>query len=53
MNAWMRRGLIAAVVVAAGAAGLWFGQSRQPQLAEAVTTDAARLEALNLADANG
>lgn len=53
MNAWIRRGLIAAVVATAGVAGVWFGQSRQPQLTEAAMTDAARLEALNLADANG
>lgn len=53
MKVWMRRGLIAAVVVMAGAAGIWFGQSRQPQLGTPVTDDLSRLEAMQLSDADG
>ncbi len=51
MTTPMRGGLIAAVLVAAGAAGIWFGQGRH--LPAAVTADAARLEAHELADSDG
>ncbi|AOF81492.1 ahpC/TSA family protein [Methyloversatilis sp. RAC08] len=54
MNIWLRRTLIAAVVLAAGAAGVWSALSRQPKLDAAATTIGAnRLEVLQLADASG
>jgi thiol-disulfide isomerase/thioredoxin len=54
MNIWLRRALIAAFVLAAGAAGVWSALSRQPKLDAASTTiGASRLEALQLADASG
>ncbi|MFH1813472.1 MAG: TlpA disulfide reductase family protein [Pseudomonadota bacterium] len=54
MNIWLRRTLIAAVVLAAGAAGVWSAMSRQPKLdAASNTIGANRLEVLRLADASG
>ncbi|MDP3288078.1 MAG: TlpA disulfide reductase family protein, partial [Methyloversatilis sp.] len=54
MNIWLRRTVIAAVVLTAGAAGVWSALSRQPKLDAAPTTVAAdRLDALRLADASG
>jgi thiol-disulfide isomerase/thioredoxin len=54
MNTWLRRALIAAIVLAAGAAGVWSALSRQPTLEAApATIGANRLDALRLADASG
>lgn len=54
MSIWLRRTLIAAVVLGAGAAGVWSALSRQPRLDSApATVGANRLDALRLADANG
>lgn len=53
MNAWSRRLLIAAVVVGAGAAGIWSGMARQPKLDAEPAITVERLHALNLADSQG
>ncbi len=53
MNIWFRRALIAAVVLGAGAAGVWSALSRQPRLDAAPTMGVERLETLRLGTADG
>ena len=53
MNVWLRRSLIALIVLGAGAAGVWSALSRQPRLADAPAVTVERLNVLKLADANG
>ncbi|WP_018413158.1 TlpA disulfide reductase family protein [Methyloversatilis thermotolerans] len=52
MKPWTGRLLAAAVIVAAGVAGLWFGQRPEPDAAPTVD-GRARLEQMKLADARG
>jgi thiol-disulfide isomerase/thioredoxin len=54
MNIWLRRTALAAIVLAAGAAGMWSAVSRQPTLdTPATPVSFSRLDALRLADAHG
>lgn len=53
MSVWPRRAVIAAIVLGAGAAGVWSAKSRQPRLDAAPAVTLERLNALQLADATG
>lgn len=53
MNIWLRRTLMATVVLGAGAVGVWSGMARQPKLDAAPATTVDRLATLRLGDSNG
>ncbi len=53
MNIWLRRTLMAAFVLGAGAVGVWSGMAHQPKLDSAPAMTVDRLGALKLGDSNG
>ena len=53
MNIWLRRTLMAAFVLGAGAVGVWSGMAQQPKLDSAPAMTVDRLGALKLGDSNG